>query len=99
MLHVDKNLVSIRLHKNSLSSINKNKKGDYYFEIMNVLKPYLEFEAAVLGTSKMKLSYIFLLFKKIEIVTLCRVLIEVSRREFKYFFIILYQRFSQFFGM
>lgn len=99
LLHVDKNLVSIRLHKNSLSSINKNKKGDYYFEIMNVLKPYLEFEAAVLGTSKMKLSYIFLLFKKIEIVTLCRVLIEVSRREFKYFFIILYQRFSQFFGM
>ena len=93
LLHVDKNLVSIRHHKNSLSSINKNKKGNYYFEIMDVLKPYLEFEAAVLGTSKMKLSYIFLLFKNIHIITLCQTLIGVSRREFKYFFIILYQRF------
>ena len=93
LFHVDMNLVSIRLHKNSLSSINKNKKGNYYFEIMDVLKPYLEFEAAVLGTSKMKLSYIFLLFKNIHIITLCQTLIGVSRREFKYFFIILYQRF------
>ena len=92
-LHVDKNLVSIRHHKNSLSSINKNKKGDYYFEIINVLKPYLEFEAAVLGTSKMKFSYLFLLFKNIQVITLCRTLKEVSRREFKYFFIIIYQRF------
>jgi glycosyltransferase involved in cell wall biosynthesis len=93
LFHVDMNLVSIRHHKNSLSSINKNKKGNYYFEIMDVLKPYLEFEAAVLGTSKMKLSYIFLLFKNIHIITLCQTLIGVSRREFKYFFIILYQRF------
>jgi glycosyltransferase involved in cell wall biosynthesis len=93
LLHVDKNLVSIRRHKNSLSSINKNKKGNYFFEIMDVLKPYLEFEAAVLGTSKMKLSYIFLLFKNIEIIALCQTLIEASRRDFKYFFIILYQRF------
>ena len=93
LFHVDMNLVSIRHHKNSLSSINKNKKGNCYFEIMDVLKPYLEFEAAVLGTSKMKLSYIFLLFKNIHIITLCQTLIGVSRREFKYFFIILYQRF------
>jgi len=93
LFHVDDNLVSIRHHENSLSSINKNKKGDYYFEIMDVLKPYLEFKAAVLGTSKMKLSYLFLLIKNIQLIALCKNLIGVSREEFKYFLIILYRRF------
>ena len=97
-LHVDQNLVSIRHHKNSLSSINKNKKGNYYFEIIDVLKPYLEFEPAVLGTSKMKLSYIFLLLKSTQIIALYKTILKVSRREFKYFLIILYKRFYKSLG-
>ena len=92
-LFVNKKLVSIRYHKNSLSSLNKNNKGDYYFEIISVLQPYLPSNSAILGIAKMKMSYLFFLLKKMETLRFFNHLLKISFKEFLYFPLILFKKF------
>lgn len=92
-LFVDRNLVSIKHHKSSLTNLNKNNKGDYYFEIINVLKPHLASNSAILGTAKMKASYLFLLLKKMEVYSLFKNILKITFKEFLYFPLILFKKF------
>ena len=92
-LFVDRNLVSIRDHKKSLTNLNKNNNGAYYFEIISVLEPYLESDAAVHGTSKMRLSYLYLLIKNIKIYSFLMNFYKVSYKEFSYFPRIFWNKF------
>ena len=92
-LFVNRNLVSVGHHEKSLSNLNKNKKGDYYFEIIDVLKPYLPLRSAALGITKMKISYLFLLLRSMEFQEFLQNLSIISLKEFKYLPLILVKRF------
>jgi glycosyltransferase involved in cell wall biosynthesis len=92
-LFVDRNLVSVNHHDKSLSSLNKNSKGDYYFEIIDVLAPHLANNAAILGTAKMKVSHLFLLLKMMELRSFFKAFHNVSFRELLYFPLIFLKKF------
>tara|TARA_Y100000768_G_scaffold375956_1_gene347387 strand:- start:954 stop:1787 length:834 start_codon:yes stop_codon:yes gene_type:complete len=84
-LFVDRNLVSVNYHDKSLSSMSKNSKGSYYFEVIDVLRPHLDNKAAFLGTSKMKASYLFLLLKMMDLRGFFKFFIKIHPRELLYF--------------
>ena len=92
-LFVDRSLVSVGHHQKSLSNLNKNKQGDYYFEIINVLKQYLPLKEAIIGIAKMKISYLFLLLKLKEFGRFSQNLFKISLKEFQYLPFILFKKF------
>tara|TARA_Y100000992_G_C21254351_1_gene487677 strand:- start:245 stop:1108 length:864 start_codon:yes stop_codon:yes gene_type:complete len=91
-LFVDRNLVSINYHDKSLTSLNKNRKGNYYNEIIDVLAPYIDNNSAILGITKMKVSHLFLLLKMMQFRSFFKVFFKISLKEFSYFPLILFKK-------
>ncbi len=86
---VNKPLVTISHHQNSLSSQEKDN-GQYFLEIINVLKSYSKNnDHALIGICKMKVRYLFVLLKNFNLKLFFNELISISLKEYFYMFKII----------
>lgn len=101
--YVNKTLVTITFHQQSLSSQNKNN-GQYFLEIINILAPHSKNnDFALMGICKMKTRYLFTLIKALQLKSFFSELRFISTKEFFYIFKIIIGKFlkkeSKIFGM
>jgi len=92
-VHLTQRLVSVRYHSNSLTSANKDEDGQYYKEILSVLEQYSDNESAIIGSTKIKVSYLMLLLRKLEVLKFFKYISSFTFSELRYFPRIFLKRF------